>query len=123
MNLRFQACAVSSLVVAAASVALPSRAQGLVPHPAVLVHAAPSGINPNTFIVGHPASPKWATAAVPVHANGEHPAVLVARRGVAPHIDVNTFLVQPPASTARTLGPQDDSDAPQRLALKAAPRR
>lgn len=121
MNLRFQACVVSSLVVAAASAALPSRAQGLVPHPAVLVHAAPSGINPNTFIVGHPASPKWAAHPTPVHANAEHPAVLVARRSAAPQIDVNTFLVQPPASTTWTLGPVQ-ADAPLRLALKAAPR-
>lgn len=121
MNLRFQACVVSSLVVAAASVALPSRAQGLVPHPAVLMHAAPSGINPNTFIVGHPASPKWGATATPVRANAEHPAVLVARRANVPHIDVNAFLVQPPATITWTLGPRDD-DASVRLALKTPPR-
>ncbi len=121
MNLRFQACVVSSLVAAAASMAQPSRAQGLVPHPAVLVHATPSGIDPSTVIVGHPASPKWAPVAAPLHANAEHPAVLMARRAVAPHIDVNTFLVQPPATTTWTLGPQVD-DAPQRLALTTVPR-
>lgn len=51
------------------------------------------GIDANTFIVGHPASPRW----VVPHANGEHPAVLQARHARAA-IDVNTFLVQPPAA-------------------------
>lgn len=51
------------------------------------------GIDPNTFIVGHPASPRW----VLTHANGEHPAVLQARQTRAA-VDVNTFLVQPPAA-------------------------
>ncbi len=51
------------------------------------------GIDPNTFIVGHPASPRW----VVPHANGEHPAVLQARQARAA-IDANTFLVQPPAT-------------------------
>ncbi len=50
-------------------------------------------IDPNTFIVGHPASPRW----VHQHANAEHPAVLAAR-AVRPEIDPNTFLVQPPAA-------------------------
>lgn len=49
-------------------------------------------IDPNTFIVGHPASPRW----VHRHAGGEHPAVLTAR-AARPDIDPNTFLVQPPA--------------------------
>lgn len=121
MNLRFQACVVSSLVVAVATVGLPSRAHDLAPHPAVRVLVAPSSINPNTFIVGHPASPTWGRAA-PVHANGEHPAVLVARRSNVPHIDVNTFIVQPPATTAWTIAPEQD-DTPLRMALKTAPRR
>ncbi len=56
---------------------------------------ARSQIDPNTFIVGHPASPTWKI----VHANGEHPAVLVARHAQhAQGIDPNTFTVQPPAS-------------------------
>lgn len=49
-------------------------------------------IDPNTFIVGHPASPRW----VHRHAGAEHPAVQVARAARA-DIDPNTFLVQPPA--------------------------
>lgn len=57
-----------------------------------------AGLDPNTFIVGHPASPRW-TAAPVQHANGEHPAVLQARAARAAHIDGNTFLVQPPAAT------------------------
>jgi hypothetical protein len=57
---------------------------------------AQTGIDANTFIVGHPASPRWKI----VHANGEHPAVLQARHaaGHANAIDPNTFLVQPPAA-------------------------
>lgn len=61
-----------------------------------------TGINPNTFIVGHPASPTWKRA----HSHAEHPAVQVrARQGVA-SIDSNTFRVQPPASTRWTVQPQ-----------------
>lgn len=52
-----------------------------------------TGIDANTFIVGHPASPRW----VVPHANAEHPAVLQSR-AVRPLIDVNTFIVQPPAA-------------------------
>lgn len=59
-----------------------------------------AGIDASTFIVGHPASPRWKAAP---SANGQHPAVLVARQ--AAHIDSNTFLVQPPASTTWTAGP------------------
>lgn len=50
-------------------------------------------IDPNTFIVGHPASPRWVRA----HANAEHPAVRLARSARA-ELDPNTFLVQPPAA-------------------------
>lgn len=56
----------------------------------------PRDINPNTFAVGHPASPSW----IRPHANYEHPAVLQAaraRRQVAT-IDTNSFIVQPAAS-------------------------
>ena len=66
--------------------------------------AAFSGIDPNTFILGHPASPRW----VHVRANQEHPAVLVARRAreveslKLSSIDPNQFIVQPP-STVRWL--------------------
>ncbi len=53
-------------------------------------------IDPNTFIVGHPASPTWTRP----HSNAEHPAVLVAARmkQQVATIDANTFTVQPPAS-------------------------
>lgn len=52
------------------------------------------GIDANTFIVGHPASPRWRV----VHANAEHPAVLQARQAGHVAFDPNTFIVQPPAS-------------------------
>ena len=51
-------------------------------------------IDPNTFIVGHPASPRWVLA----HANHEHPAVVQARLANPAAIDPNTFIVQPPAT-------------------------
>lgn len=56
-------------------------------------------VDPNTFTVGHPASPRWA-APVAQHANGEHPAVIVARRAAQGEValDPNTYIVQPPAS-------------------------
>jgi len=55
-------------------------------------------VDPNAFVVGHPASPRWAVR----HAGGEHPAVIVARRAAErpDAIDPNTFLVQPPAAVA-----------------------
>jgi hypothetical protein len=64
-------------------------------------------VDANTFLVGHPASPRW----VVQHANQEHPAVLVARRAAQGHatVDPNTFIVQPPATV--TWLPK--SDAPQ----------
>ena len=53
-------------------------------------------VDPNTFQVGHPASPRW----VVTHANHEHPAVVIAREAAEGHapIDPNTYIVQPPAS-------------------------
>jgi hypothetical protein len=51
-------------------------------------------IDPNTFVVGHPASPRW----IVVHANHEHPAVVQARLAAQKAIDPNTFIVQPPAT-------------------------
>lgn len=64
--------------------------------------AATSRIDPNTFIVGHPASPTWKVR----HANSEHPAVQVHRRAAATAPDSNLFLVQPPASVRWTTQPQ-----------------
>ncbi|MEP6502906.1 MAG: hypothetical protein ABJD97_06235 [Betaproteobacteria bacterium] len=51
-------------------------------------------IDPNTFLVGHPASPRW----IVVHANHEHPAVVQARLAAQKAIDPNTFIVQPPVA-------------------------
>jgi hypothetical protein len=59
------------------------------------------GIDPNTFIVGHPASPRWIAA----HANHEHPAVLQARLAHQATIDPNTFVVQPPAAVTWVAAP------------------
>lgn len=69
-------------------------------HAPAVMSRPQAGIDASTFIVGHPASPRWKAAP---SANGHHPAVLVARQ--AAHIDANTFLVQPPASTTWALRP------------------
>jgi hypothetical protein len=75
-------------------------AASLLPATAALAAGPQAGIDPNTFIVGHPASPSWKR----VHANQEHPAVLVARRAQqqadahVSQLDANLFIVQPPAS-------------------------
>jgi hypothetical protein len=63
-----------------------------------------AGIDPNTFIVGHPASPTVRGG----HANFEHPAVIVARRAVG--IDANTFIVQPPVAVSWTVQPERADD-------------
>lgn len=64
---------------------------------AVLPAAQAAGVDPNTYRVGHPASPQWK----PVHAGQEHPAVQVLRAG-AP-LDPNHYLVQPPAAVHWTM--------------------
>lgn len=83
-----RSAAVCSVLLA--SLALPAAAQAAEPR---------SGIDPNTFIVGHPASPTWKR----VRANGEHPAVLVAGRSKAAQVDPNRFIVQPPAHAEWTV--------------------
>jgi hypothetical protein len=97
-----------------------AAAQTVGQHPAVSAARAQPGIDPNTFIVGHPASPRTRGG----HANSPHPAVTQWEQGKAPAIDSNHFLVQPPASVQWTLGPQAES--PDRAlgtaaALAAAP--
>lgn len=84
----------------AATAVLPALAAD---RPAPVMSRPQAGIDASTFIVGHPASPRWKAAPT---ANGQHPAVLVSRQ--AAHIDGNTFLVQPPASTTWTTGPGGD---------------
>jgi hypothetical protein len=70
-----------------------SLAQGVFQHPAVSTPPQATGVDPSTFIVGHPASPTWQVR----HANAEHPAIAMRRNASRPAIDPNTFLVQPPA--------------------------
>lgn len=55
--------------------------------------AAAAGVDPNTYRVGHPASPRW----IVPHAGQDHPAVQVLR--AAHTLDPNQYRVQPPAST------------------------
>ncbi len=76
-----------------------AQAQPPGPHPAVPGQRAAQGINPNTFIVAHPAQLTLKSG----HAGHEHPALTARRDAAAAGLDANTFLVQPPASTTWTL--------------------
>jgi len=87
----------SSLLVAGATAA---QAQDVGQHPAVFAPRQLTGVNPSTFIVGHPASPTWRIG----QENHEHPAVVVKHEWAAPSIDPNTFIVQPPAHVRWTAG-------------------
>lgn len=70
-------------------------------HPALAEQRPVPAIDPSTFIVGHPASPRNALR----HANETHPGIAAARSAGAAHIDANTYLVQPPASVTWREGP------------------
>lgn len=81
-------------------------------HPAVLRQADVTtlrrGIDPQTFIVAHPAR-----LALPHrHANQEHPAVAQQRAGSAAAIDVNAYRVQPPSPVRWTVGAATTGPAP-----------
>ena len=83
--------AVLASLLAATSFA--SLAQGVFQHPAVSTPPQVAGVDPSTFIVGHPASPTWQLR----HANADHPAIAMRREATHRLIDPNTFIVQPPA--------------------------
>ena len=70
-----------------------SLAQGVFQHPAVATPPQVAGVDPSTFVVGHPASPSWQVR----HANADHPAIAMRREASRTVIDPNTFIVQPPA--------------------------
>ena len=101
---RLPALAALALVMAAGSAAA-EPAQPFGWHPAMAARPVLAGIDPNTFIVGHPASPTVRGG----HANFEHPAVIVARRAGAMGVDANTFLVQPPVSVTWVVSPEPDA--------------
>jgi hypothetical protein len=83
--------AVLASLLAASSFA--SLAQGVFQHPAVSTPPQAAGVDPSTFLVGHPASPTWQVR----HANAEHPAIAMRAETTRSSIDPNTFIVQPPA--------------------------
>lgn len=82
-------------VVALALIAAVSQAdaQTFGSHPAFGGKPAAVTLDPNHFIVGHPAGLVQRAG----HANQAHPADAVSRQG-APAVDANHFLVQPPSS-------------------------
>jgi hypothetical protein len=94
MKLHLAPLATAALAIAGFTVVSDALAEDVGQHPAVFAPRALPAVNPSTFIVGHPASPKVRGG----HANFEHPAVAAARAAAA--IDPNTFLVQPPASVS-----------------------
>lgn len=85
--MRTRTVLLASLLSAAATLAV---AQDVGQHPAVFTPRTLPGVDPSTFVVGHPASPKSLAG----HANYEHPAVTVSREERS--LDTNTYLVQPP---------------------------
>ena len=84
------------MLLAALAAASNVEAQTVGVHPAMRGSALPvsAGIDPNTFIVGHPAG----LALVRGHANHEHPAVATKRGLPGQPVDPNLFIVQPPAA-------------------------
>jgi hypothetical protein len=88
--------AVLASLLAATSFA--TLAQGTFQHPAVSTPPQVAGVDPSTFVVGHPASPTWQLR----HANADHPAIAMHRGATRRLIDPNTFIVQPPAHTEWT---------------------
>ena len=103
---RLSALAALALVMAAGGAAAEPAAQPFGWHPALTARPVVAGIDPNTFIVGHPASPTVRGG----HANFEHPAVIVARRAGEAGVDANTFIVQPPVSVTWTVVPEPEAD-------------
>lgn len=77
--------------IAAATLACAAQAQPF-GHPALGGVAAPQSIDPNTFVVAHPAG----LALRAGHANHAHPADVLSHREAT--IDTNHFLVQPPSA-------------------------
>jgi len=75
--------------------AFTAQAQDVGQHPAVFAPRSLPGVDPSTFVVGHPASPVSRGG----HANHEHPAVTAKRASLHDHVDANVFIVQPPAQT------------------------
>ncbi|WP_348756546.1 hypothetical protein [uncultured Aquincola sp.] len=105
------------LLVALAT-ALPVQAQSVGWHPATAQRpAVVAGIDANTFLVGHPASPRMRGG----HANVEHPAVRVARGEGRSGMDANTFLVQPPVTVTWLTQPTGADDLPRYAQAPRAP--
>lgn len=117
---RGMAAVLAIALLATGAAAMPVEAQQVGWHPATSarrVLVVP--IDPNTFIVGHPASPTTRGG----HAGGEHPAVLMARAAGQRGIDANTFIVQPPvAVTWISPLPDDAVRYAQTLAAQPAAR-
>ncbi len=84
------------MLLAALAAASNVEAQTVGAHPALRGSnpTAATGIDPNTFIVGHPAGLSFVRG----HANHEHPALGAKRDALAPSVDPNQFIVQPPAA-------------------------
>ena len=98
MNRKQQALSTVVALIASMGAVVSVQAQALGQHPAVLAHQAVRAIDPNTFIVAHPAQVTLKGG----HAGHDHPALAARQDTAAQGIDANTFLVQPPASTTWT---------------------
>jgi hypothetical protein len=85
---------IAVVALAASAAASQAQAQVIAGHPALrgAPQVAATSIDPNRFIVGHPAGGQQRAG----HANYAHPAVTISAQGT-PALDTNHFLVQPPS--------------------------
>ena len=101
MNTRFFRAAALAIIAAAAGTAFAQDAQEhrLGEHPAVLVQRQAAHIDPNTFIVAHPAGLAWVATPSKTY---DHPAVIVARmaRQDREAAQLALYLAQPPMAAA-----------------------
>jgi hypothetical protein len=94
-------------IAAVFALAHAATAQTFGSHPALSRSAAApvAQIDPNTFIVAHPAGLALRSG----HANYAHPADVTSHQQAT--IDTNRFLVQPPSSVTWGLAPLDTTVA------------
>jgi len=121
MNTRFFRTAALALTAAAAAgtaFAQDVQEHRLGQHPAVLVQRQAAHIDPNTFIVGHPAGLAWVATPSMTY---DHPAVAVARmaRQDREAAQLALYLAQPPMAAAwmrggsTALAARDDAEMAQ----------
>jgi hypothetical protein len=92
----FTAALLGSVTIASAQDIAAEPAHVLGEHPAVLVKRQAQQIDPNRFILMHPAGLFVIDTPSPTY---DHPAVIVARMARAPS-DLDRYMAQPPVASA-----------------------